>query len=242
MVEQEQISSIVSLISEFEKISEELDAIFDEKLIDPLKVHGWHQYYEISIGELLNKFINLMNFHAEKHAYIFSRNPIDTIIEISKKDSIKEPPEGLDLGEVLSILYALVKSFESVLYHQQTFHQLLKKIKNGFDTNDNILQKILQIDKTAMHCEPIQQRIQKAQLTHDKEFWGKLANTFRPRKDPEKSKDAVLTYLIFFIMDNGYFQHMPESQRVELLMPYKEPHITKESFVRKLYRISNLYY
>lgn len=241
MSNQDNFSELLSLVETFTSIAKNFDQLF---LSDKFKIEDvlpWHQYYEISISELLYKLTNEANLHPEMMEYIFSDDPLKTVIEFSKQDSPISPPENPEWGAILSLLYALTQNYNSVLYHQQTIQQLLKKIQTGLDTTDKLLHKIIQIDKTAIYCKPIQQRIHQAQITGDEKFFKKLATAFKPRVLPEPSQDATLIFMIFFLLDIGGYQKMSEAERFELLIQFKQPHIDDASFKRKLYRIKNLY-
>ena len=108
--------------------------------------------------------------------------------------------------------------------------------------NDNLIQNILQIDKTIIYSPIIQKRLHKAQIENDNAFFKKLANVLKPRKKPEYSKDAQFTFMIFFLMDHGDLQTMSEKHKVQALHEFKSPYISDESFARKIYKIMNLYY
>ena len=241
MFSNKEISALLNHIKIFISTTKSIDQLFIPDRLGFIKLMPWHGYYEISVSDLFYKMINAANLHQEMMEYIFSSDPIETALEISKQDCPKNAPENPEWGLILSLLYAFSKTYESILYHQQTIHQLLKKIERGHDTNDNLLQKIIQIDKAAIYCAPIQKRIQQAQLSGDHKLFGKIANVLRPRNQPQYSKDADLTFMIFFLMDAGLYQKMTEHERFETLKEFKQPHIDEASFMRKLYRISNLY-
>lgn len=203
---------------------------------------SWHHYYEISKAQLISEFIEISSLKAESLEYIFSQNPIDTVIEISKQSEPKKPPEEEELSTILSILYAIVKNYECILYHKKTIQQLLQKIKNNQDTNDNLLQKLLTIDKTIINSSLIRPRWQRAQLNNDEIFFRKVANALNPRKPIAQNKDAEFIMMIFFLMDHGDLQRMPEKDKIHILKKYKSPYISDESFVRKIYDFMRLYY
>lgn len=236
-----QISDFIQLLNMFLEITPELTKLFIEKPEIIKEIEPWHQYYEISHHLLLNKNIKGIGFKPETLQYIFSENPIQTIHEISKQETLQDEKEDINLYHFISLLYPLLKSKESVFYYQQTIHQLLKKIEDGFDPNDNLLQHILSIDKTAIHCKAIQKRIQKAQLLNDEKLFRKISNALKPREKPKHSEDSTLTFIIFFLMDNGHLQAMSEVERYQALQQFKSPHINKDSFIRKTYRIMELY-
>lgn len=203
---------------------------------------SWHHYYEMSKAQLISEFIEISSLKSEALEYIFSENPIDTIIEISKQSEPKNPPKEEELTTVLSVLYAISKNYECILYHKKTIQQLLHKIKNNQDTNDNLLQKLLTIDKTIINSPLIRERLQKAQLNNDEKFFRKVANSLAPRKPLAQNKDAEFIMMIFFLMDHGDLQSMSEKKKIQALKKYKSPYISDESFARKIYKFMNLYY
>ncbi|MBE0472205.1 MAG: hypothetical protein IBX55_22195 [Methyloprofundus sp.] len=241
MINQDQISGLLFLIDAFRSIPNEFPSLLSSGKINVNEIPEWYPYYEITMGQLFYEFINITNMHSEIHDFIFTDNPAQAALDIANQDTLTSPPKNLNLEKFVAILYALIKTYESVLYHQQTIHQLLKKIQTGLDTTDKLLHKIIQIDKTAIYCKPIQQRIHQAQITGDEKFFKKLATAFKPRVLPEPSQDATLTFIIFFLLDIGEYQKMSEAERFELLIQFKQPHIDDASFKRKLYRIKNLY-
>lgn len=241
MLKNNQFFDLKALITDFKDYAAQLDDILCSGKVSISNIPPWHQYYEIPMGQLFHKFINFTNIHLEVLEYIFADDPIKAALDIAKQDSPAVPPQNFDVGNFVALLYPLVKTYESVLYHQKTLHQLLKKIEQGHDTNDNLLQKVIQIDKTAIQCQVIQKRIQQAQFTGDEKFFGKIANALRPRLEPKYSQDADLTFMTILLMDVGEYQKMSESERFELLIQFKQPHIDDASFKRKLYRIKNLY-
>lgn len=233
-----QLLGLIALVDNFINITPELQKLFQEGNIELSGIGSWHSLYEIPNHQLLNNLLNITNLNPEALSYVLSEDPIQNSIDISEQASA----EDIDINEFLRTLYAFVKSYESVLYHQQTIHQLIKKIRNGYDTNDNLLQKVIQVDRTAIHCQPIKDRIQQAELSGDEVLFKKISNTLKPRKEPQHSEYAKLTYLIFFLMDNGHLQKMTGSERFSLLLQFKSPYITDESFDRKIYKFMKLYY
>jgi len=236
------LSNLTYLFETFLKLIEETNADISHNIFLEIEIMPWHHYYEMNKDQLINQFIEVSSLKPEAMEYIFSENPVDTVIEISKQTEPKKPPNKEDLSTILTILYAVVKNYESVLYHQKTIQQLLQQIKLGHDPNDNLIQKLLQVDKTIILSPVIQNRIHKAQLQNDDAFFKKIANILKPRKKPEYSKDAQFTFMIFFLMDHGDLQAMSEKNKIKILQRFKSPYISDESFARKIYKIMNLYY
>lgn len=235
------IPDFLTLLDRFLNIAQ----LFDQLLIEQPELNGqiepWYELYEISHHHLLNMAIEEVGFHKEAFEYIFAHDPIKTIQKLANKEQIEDLNVDLDIFKVIRLLYPMLKSKECVLFYNQTIHQLIKKIENGFDTNNNLLQHILSIDKTVIHCKPIQKRIQKAQATSDEKLFRKIANALKPREKPKYSEDATLRFMIYFLMDNGHLQAMAEHERFEALKQFKPKHITIDSFIRKTYRIMNEY-
>ncbi len=240
--EKAQLSKLTYFFKIFIELIEETNTDKSDNIFLEVEIMPWHHYYEMSKGQLISKFIEVSSLKSEAIEYIFSENQVDTAIEISKQSAPRNPPNKDDLSSILTILYAVVKNYESVLYHQKTIQQLLQKIKLGHDPNDNLIQKLLQIDKTIIYSSVIQNRVQKAQLENDNTFFKKLANVLKPRKKPEHNKDAQFTFMIFFLMDFGDLQAMSEKDKIQVLHKFKSPYISDESFARKIYKIMNLYY
>lgn len=235
------ITDFLTLLDSFLDVSNMLNQLLIDLPELNNEIDPWFDLYEISNTQLTNMAIQEFNAHQEAFEYIFSQDPIETIHKLANKDKTEDTNIDMDFVKAIRFIYPMIKTKECIFFYNQSIHQLLKKIGGGFDTNDNLLQHVISIDKTTINCKVIQKRIQQAQTINDEKFFRKIANALKPREKPKHSEDSTLRFMIYFLMDNGHLQAMSENDKYQNLKQFKSKHITKDTFIRKIYRIMRNY-
>jgi hypothetical protein len=235
------IEALPPIVDSFFEYSTNLTENLKEIDFVPSSFKPWQDLYQLSFNDLLIKAAVITGDIRKLMEISQTINKVDANLSLFKFVGPEKMDSQFQLNRDFGTIYALQKSLESIIYHQRTMSKLIRMIENGFDTNDNLLQKLLQIDKTAIHLPCVMNRIKVAQIKEDEVFFRKIGNVMMNRSPLKVHKDAYLTFAVFWLLDLNLYDCFTEHDKYELLKGFNLSFISEDSFAKKVRKISSLY-
>lgn len=158
----------------------------------------WAPLYELPMAQ-----------HAAFGLYLLGQK--ERILEIAKEEDPQEAflryidedeslrvrgPEGeeLNLGVVLAVLVSFQRTVLSIMLYKRSMSALVEEVREG---EDDSLFLAVRVDRAAMACPTIAQRISKAELLGEKRFFERLRSAL---KGPSKKHWDAYADLRFSLM------------------------------------------
>lgn len=244
----DQAKVILGLIPQIEAQWVELSGLLKD---EPAKVervltppYAWAGAYQFSFLELASLVVVLLGAKDRVQVAVKKQDPQQAIID----DLIHgDPPaEGLpDLGvppavhvnSVFGALRALVVSISAIKHYGIPMDILVDRAR----TDDVWLFKAVRMDRSALACPPIADRLAKAELLEDAGFFRKLKNALAGPPSKPSDEYGVLRYALCLIDEACGLDSMTRTERADLfceqlgLYPYENNDAEKslEQFIRR---------
>jgi hypothetical protein len=194
------IKKVLDIFPELQALRKELNkslskSSFLQNLLEP--PFYWSKIYEHSLTEHLA--ITAQSLGILKLIIDFAKSEnddISTLISIFDEYNNSEETEELTRKQkqlIIITMNSLCLTLESIQVHGQSINHLVQKVKNG---SDNALFQIIQIDRSAVSCPCIADRIALAELEQDQNFFDSLQKTFN---GPSKKKFTRYRELRFIL-------------------------------------------
>ncbi|MGZ5052170.1 MAG: hypothetical protein ACXWAS_14035 [Methylobacter sp.] len=181
---------------------------------------AWASGYEFSLLEQIAFFSVISGFHQSLAEMVKADDPQEAVLEVFHEEDTGVFFPGLDGGEeqrkaILSSLIPITKSLESIRIYGLSINDLVTKIKRGNDS-DAALFKVLRIDRSAVSCPCIADRIALAEIEDDQVFFKKLKNALSG--PPLKPNDdyGVLRYVLCLLNEEGLLDRLSLEERYQL--------------------------
>ena len=117
------------------------------------------------------------------------------------------------LKNVFALLMPTIKTIESIQIHGQSLNALVGKMRSG---KDGALFEVIQIDRSAMNCRPIADRIARAEIEQDDQFFSQLRKAMvGPSKKKFKSYYKI-RILLELLDEDGTLDALSTNQRYRL--------------------------
>lgn len=148
-----------------------------------------------------------------------------------------EPNEGRDLKSMITLNYALMKTLDCLMTYNWYMHELMERIKEG---DQKALFMALRIDRSAVACPSIADRIALAEIEDDCVFFDKLSGTLS-KGPPKQSTDYPdLRYILPYLEESGVLAHLSVKEKhhlfVEELRVYPEGDNSADNLKRFILR------
>jgi len=199
-----------TLLEAYKNQPEKLRAIVDEDF-------AWGILYQCSLTELIAFFSIVSGFSKQLAEIATAEDPTEAAILAAYEDDSLPYPDGEDEQDkrkaIFASLMALVKSIDSIRIYGVPLHVLVDRVKRGDDT---ALFKILRIDRSAMSCPCITDRMSLAELEEDHLFFKKLKNALSGSPKKPKDEYGVLRYILYLLDDENALDDLSIEERYSL--------------------------
>jgi len=146
-----------------------------------------------------------------------SKDPQASAIELLNSDPAfpwDGGPDGeFEAKHLFGLLYSIEKSIKSMVTFGKFLNELVADVQNG---NVQALFKAVQIDRTITSCSPIADRISRAEILREDDFFKKLSNalTTKPMKPKEEYRE--LRYILYALEEVDALDTLPTERAYQL--------------------------
>ncbi|MCW8890872.1 MAG: hypothetical protein OQL20_09465 [Sedimenticola sp.] len=205
----------------------------------------WSEIYALSFLEQVSFFAVVGGIDSRINTMSTAVDPQDAALNELKREmetlgdpSDLEPHEAFEPKVLLGNLIAVIKNLDSIWHYGMPINDLVAQVSNG---NDDALLKAIRIDRSITSCPPIADRIAKAEIEQDEQFFKLLRNALRgPSKKPMDAY-GPLRYVLYQLEDDGVLEQMTTKDRFDLfcteldLYPSKNNDAEKslDTFIRR---------
>lgn len=221
---QTSFDELVQLVELFNSLPGEKAAFFDEYNKQPEKLHvildqhfAWGVLYEFTLIELIAYFSIVSGFNQILTKIAQSDNPTEAALTAAFEDNLLPPFSERDPEDkrkfTFVALMALSKSIDSIRLYGISIDILVKRVKQG---NDDALFKLLRIDRSAVSCPTIADRITLAELDNDQTFFQKMRNALSGPPQKPKDEYGVLRYILYLLDEEQELSRLSLEQRYQL--------------------------
>jgi hypothetical protein len=124
-----------------------------------------------------------------------------------------EPHEAFEPKVFLGSFIALLKNLECIWHYGMPINDLITQASYG---NDASLFKAIRVDRTITSCPPVADRISRAEIERDEQFFKLLRNALRgPSKKPMDAY-GPLRYILYQLEEDGVLEQMTTKERFDL--------------------------
>ena len=232
-----EVDNILSLVRSLKEV--------DLTGYDFSKIESWHQLYLLDFSEIVSHISGVPNTDLvqplekvyESYLKIVDKTFWQSWLEERRNYPHRYPKyePTSDKSQNFPAFYVLMKSYECVLIHKTAMQSLFIKLEQDGEVNDEILHKVLQVDKTIIFYPPVQNKINHAIVTQDANFLKNLTrslnSTMPVRRYPE------LIFAVWLVVQSGYYDELTKEQKVSFFMNYYSEYKEPESLFREVNRI-----
>lgn len=223
----DQFSRLIGTLPELRKQQaslQDLVASVPKERIDELLVSGynWASVYEFSFYEhlaliifALNKVDYVKELAASLDPQQKALDDIDKELAGGSDDDDIDHHPWFEKQEVIGLVFSLQKTILSIMLFQQTLSDLVRRVRENNDLD--ALFNVIRVDRAAVACPSIADRIARAELLNDKNFFLRLKKALKgpSKKHWENYKD--LRYSLFALRELG-FDKLSDVQLEKLLV------------------------
>lgn len=219
----EQFKRLIAKLPELRKQQTELESAarsVSKARLDELlaKDYAWARIYEHSLIE----HITFLIFALDKVEWIKKTAQVDDLQAIVLDDMDKEESNDWDGGykgmfkeqDLIGLVVSLHKSIFSIMIYQKSLSALVEDVREG---NDEALFNAVRIDRSITSCPTIADRIAKAELMGDKQFFLRLRNALKGVSGKHMVAFQDLRYAFAALRELG-FDKLSDQQLETLLV------------------------
>lgn len=190
-----------------EKIAEVLDEGF-----------YWANVYELPLAHLIALLFYALGRVKVLNDAVASENPQAALIAWSENDELEDWDGGeggqFQKKHIVGLLVALQRNVLSIMLYHKSLAELVEEVREG---SDEAFFRAVRVDRSIMACPTFADRIAKAELESDREFFLHLRSALKgpSRKHWEAYKD--LRYSLYVLRELG-FDQMSDSELEDLLV------------------------
>lgn len=169
---------------------------------------SWSNVYEKSFNEQLALLICALGRAEKLHEAAISDDPVQAAVNLFGNDKFDDFNGGNNSvsqkRNIIGLIIALKRNFLSIMLFDRTLDKLVNEVRSGIDDS---LFLAVSIDRSIMACPVIADRIARAELENDENFFHELSNALingPSEKYWESYKD--LRYSFFLLRDSGVDQ------------------------------------
>lgn len=185
---------------------------------DSLMVSGfsWGEIYEYSFAEhvaiAMLAFGQLQWLNSLKDA----PDPQQKILDSwpTEADEADTHP-GFEVQDLMGLAYSLQRTVLSIMLFQRSLSGLIQEVRENDDMN--ALFNAVRVDRTAMSCPTIADKIARAEMRQDKHFFLRLRNALKGPTQKHWQAYCDLRYSLFTLRELG-FDRLSDAQLENLLV------------------------
>jgi len=209
-----------------------------EKLLKFLTTDfNWSEVYTVSFIEQISLLVVAGGLSDWLKTMAAADDPQDAALaelqhQIDTLDdpSAVEPPDGFDPEVLLGIFVALLKNLQSIWHYGMPINNLISQVSSG---NDDALFKAVRIDRAVISCSPVADRIAKAELTQEVQFFKLLRNALKGPSQKPMEAYGPLRYILHLLEEEGVLEHMTTTQQFDLLCTELDMYPSKNNDAEK---------
>lgn len=178
--------------------------------------YNWGGYYELPFYKHVAIAVLAFNFGETLAAAVASSDPQQYVL-----DNLY-PPEGDDSTHpaferqhLIGIAFSLQRTILSIMLFQRTLSGLVQEVRE--DGNLDSLFNAIRVDRAAMSCATIADRIARAELSGDKKFFLRLRNALKGPTQKHWAAYCDLRYSLFVLRELG-FDSLSDAELERLLV------------------------
>ncbi len=218
----EQFQAFVRELPELRRDGQELAdqlAGLPKSRLDALMVDGdlnWGDLYELTFTQHISIAVVAFNIADTVRESKESDDPAQYILDHwhPPADDHSTHPAFKD-QHLIALAYSMQRTILSVMLFQRSMSGLVQEVREH-DNLDSLFNAV-RVDRTAMHCQPIADRIARAQLGRDNRFFLRLRNALKGPTQKHWQAYCDLRYSLVILREMG-FDKMSDAQLEELLV------------------------
>lgn len=219
----DQFKQLVQKLPEIRKKQKEPPKLFhsipeDEKHEILVEGLSWANVYERSVDEQLALLVCKSGRADKLHEAAQSDDPTQAALDLFESDEFADfnGYEGsiTQKREVIGLLIALKRNVLSMMLFDRTLDKMVQEVKSG---NDESLFLAVCIDRSIVACPIIADRIAKAELESDDDFFVELSRSLSGPSGKYWESYKDLRYAFFLLRDSGIDQ-LPAAQLEDLFV------------------------
>uniref|UniRef100_E6PTM3 Uncharacterized protein n=1 Tax=mine drainage metagenome TaxID=410659 RepID=E6PTM3_9ZZZZ len=218
-----QFQTLIGKLPEVKAQREEMGRLFTEMSkdrLDSLLVRGfnWGEIYECSFVEhIAIAFVAFgrVDWLNEAAQALDPQQHVLDAMELEDDDAPDGPAPGFEKQDLIGLTYSLQRTVLSILLYQRSLSALVQDVRE----NDNMdaLFDAVRVDRAAMNCTTIADKIARAQLRGDKRFFLRLRNALKGPTQKHWQAYCDLRYSLVALRDLG-FDKLTDTQLEQLLV------------------------
>lgn len=189
------------------------------KILD--KEFYWAKVYELSFDEQLALLVVVLGKTQQVVEMSKSVDPYEALLQWFKAEDDEDWSGGeggkFELKHVVGLVVALQKNILSIMLYHRPINGMVQSVRNAAEGADDDFFKAVRVDRSVLSCPTFADRLAKAELVNDREFFLHLRSALKgpSKKHWEAYKD--LRYALYLLRDLG-FDQMSDNQLEDLLV------------------------
>jgi len=189
----------------------ELVKMVPKERIDQLLIsdYNWGEFYELPFVEHLALVVIAFNLTDTVIAAAESPDPQQQILDAMESlnadpcvDIDQAEPQFFEKQDLIGLLYSLQRTILSIMLFQRTISDLVRDVReNG---NLDALFNVIRVDRAAVACPSIADRIARAELSNDKHFFIRFRNALKGPQKKHWEGYCDLRYSLFALRELGF--------------------------------------
>ncbi|OAI12117.1 hypothetical protein A1507_19205 [Methylomonas koyamae] len=182
---------------------------------------AWAEGYELSLLEQIAVFSVVSGFNQALAEIASADDPQAAAMEAFHEDDSSSYYPGLDDDEeqrktILATLMPITKSLESIRLYGLSINDLVARIQRRDQSSDAAIFKVLRIDRSAVSCPCIADRIALAEIEDDQAFFKKLKNALSGPPLKPRDEYGVVRYVLYLLNEDGILDQLSPKDRYQL--------------------------
>lgn len=182
------------------------------------KDYAWASFYEMTFVEHMALLMMALDKLEFLHYAAQAPDPQQTFIDEFDVDDDEEWTGGwqgrFEKKHLVGLVYALQRTILSIMLYQRSLHDLVEAVRQG---DDDALFKAVRVDRSIVACGPVADRISRAELLKEKQFFIHLRSALGGPLQKHWQSYQDLRYALFVLRDLG-FDKLSDDQLENLLV------------------------
>jgi hypothetical protein len=206
-----QFAKLVSSLPEVRGQMKELPELLSQKK-DRLKEllgsedYSWGDIYELPFLEQMASLFVLLGLHVPLHEAALSEDPQEAVTRWGEPNSpldawFATQENEIEWKHLVWLTVVLQRNILSIMLYGQSLGALVEHVRQG---NDESFFKAVRIDRTVLLAAPCADRLSKAELTNDKEFFRHLCRALKGLSKKHMIAIQDLRYSIVALRECGF--------------------------------------
>lgn len=180
---------------------------------------AWASLYEMTLVEHLTLLMLALDKVDFLHYAARAPDPQQTFMDEFDAGDDEEWTGGwkgmFEKKHLVGLVFALQRTILSIMMYHRTLHDLVDAVRQSND--DDALFDAVRLDRSIVACEPVADRISKAELMHEKHFFIRLRNALKGPSQKHWQAYQDLRYALYVLRDLG-FDKLSDDQLENLLV------------------------